>query len=182
MADHERSANIDHLRGSRTLFENVHQHRRGQAALAPSERFCQRRGVEPDKKVCRKLRERGHAGIAYVESLLRDRVEDRLASSGAFAITRNEDRAIAALDHSARATHGSVEEPEPLGRYGLGKTTRQLREIVLIWIKVARGGAASIKPPVPRMVVSTLSSEGRIVKTASASPATSAMLRATINP
>src|SRR5262249_23084049 len=60
-------------------------------------------------------------------SLLCDRVEDRLTGSGAFAIARNEDRAVAALDHGACATHGGVKEPKFLGRQDLGKTTRQLR-------------------------------------------------------
>jgi hypothetical protein len=77
---------------------------------------------------------------------------------------------------------GASRNPSLLAATALARRRVSSGEIVLIWIKVARGGAASIKPPVPRMIVSTLSSEGRIVKTASASPATSATLRAMINP
>jgi hypothetical protein len=54
--------------------------------------------------------------------------------------------------------------------------------MVLIWITVQFCGALSIKPPVPRIVVSTLSSDGRIVNTASVSAAASAMLAAAISP
>ena len=127
MAHHKRAAHVDHLRGGGALFENFNQHARRQTRFCPEdERLCQRRSVEPDQQVCRKLRDRGHADIPQVVSFLCDRVEDRLACIGPPTVTRDKNRAVAPLDHRTGAAHRRVEKPKRLGGRGIAETASQI--------------------------------------------------------
>src|SRR5262249_54775284 len=77
---------------------------------------------------------------------------------------------------------GASRKPSPAEAVASPRRLVRVGEIVLIWITVAVRRRLCTRPPVPRITLSTVSRDGRIVKAASAPDTASRGLEAGLRP
>src|SRR6516162_9778408 len=126
MVHHERSAHLKHFRIGRAFFEDLEQLCWLQTAFCCEHKgFGQRGGVESDKEIGCKFRQRSHPDVTHINRLLGNRVEDSLTAILLLVLAPDKDRAVTALNHCACSAHRRIEKSESFGCGGCTETTRQ---------------------------------------------------------